>query len=163
MEQGFFSRVAAHGILQLGDRLCVKCGARIEFLHPEKIYWIEAADQYMKFYTKNKCHLSRTTLSQLEEQLDRKNFIRVHRRAIVNIQYLHEIVLKDRKTCYAVLANGTVVRISQLRRDGLFSAIGDIRLLEESVKTKSLKKSRLWTNPETRFGELESGKNHPFR
>jgi len=137
MESSFFSRVAQTGLLKLDDRLCVKCGTTIEFLRAETIYWIEADDQYARFYSSTKCHVSRMTISYLEEQLDRSKFIRIHRRAIVNLQHVQEILFKDRKTTYAILDNGTKVRVSHFRKNPFLNALGDIRILESNYESEA--------------------------
>jgi two-component system, LytTR family, response regulator len=116
------------------DRLCVKCGASIRLLHAGTIYWIEASDQHVKFYDNGNCHLSRASLSQVEAKLDPRKFIRIHRSAIVNLQHVREVLLENQNACYAVLANGTSIRVSPLRKNHFLNALGEIRALKDLVE-----------------------------
>jgi two-component system LytT family response regulator len=80
------------------------------------IDWIEAADYYATLHVGGETHLVRQTLAELETSLDGRRFVRVHRRAIVNIDRVREIHPLFRGDCTLVLAGGTQVRLSRTRR-----------------------------------------------
>ena len=58
-------------------------------------------------------HHKAQRLSTLEERLDSKRFIRVHRSFIVNIDRLRSIELYAQDSRIAILADGTKVPISR--------------------------------------------------
>ena len=65
-------------------RLVVKTGGQVFFLTVEEIDWIEAAGNYAGLHVKQKTHLIRETMSDLEARLDPALFLRIHRSTIVN-------------------------------------------------------------------------------
>jgi two-component system, LytTR family, response regulator len=73
------------------ERLVVKSDGRIFFLHSEEIHWIEAADNYVRLHTGKESHLIQGTMNRLESRLNPDSFLRIHRSAIVNINYIKEL------------------------------------------------------------------------
>ena len=96
---------AAEGFKYL-ERIAIKAGGRVIFLEARDIDWIEAAGVYVYLHVGPKAHLYRATVGQLQERLDPKNFVRVHRSTIINTDRILElkprthgdygIILKDR-------------------------------------------------------------------
>jgi len=88
------------------ERIAIKSGGRVIFLEVRDIDWIEAAGVYVYLHVAQKAHLYRATVGQLQERLDPKNFVRVHRSTIINTDRILElkprthgdygIILKDR-------------------------------------------------------------------
>jgi two-component system LytT family response regulator len=66
-------------------RLVVKAGERYEFVPVEQIDWIESANNYSVLHCRGKDHLYGENLAALERLLDGRQFVRVHRRHIVNV------------------------------------------------------------------------------
>lgn len=73
------------------DRIIVKTNGRIIFLRLEEVDWMEAAGNYVKIHVGNESHLIRETMNNLEAQLDREQFVRIHRSTIINIDKLKEL------------------------------------------------------------------------
>lgn len=73
------------------DCLMIKDGGRVLFLRVEEIDWIEAAGVYVQVHTAGKTCLHRISLSELEAKLDARQFIRIHRSTIVNLQKVREL------------------------------------------------------------------------
>lgn len=73
------------------ERLVVKAGGRIFFLHTEEIHWIEAADNYVRLHAGKEAHMIQGTMSRLESRLNPEMFLRIHRSTIVNIKYIKEL------------------------------------------------------------------------
>jgi two-component system LytT family response regulator len=73
------------------ERLVVKASGRIFFLNTEEIYWIEAADNYVRLHVDKESHLIQGTMSRLESRLNPEMFLRIHRSAIVNINFIREL------------------------------------------------------------------------
>jgi two-component system, LytTR family, response regulator len=85
------------------------------------IDWVEAADYYVSLHvtqsgTGSSSHLLRQTMDEIERQLDPRQFFRVHRSAIVNIDRVREIHPLFRGDCALVLANGKQLKLSRSRR-----------------------------------------------
>ena len=72
-------------------RIVFKSKGRILFLPITDIRWIGAEENYVRICTEGESHLLRETMARFESRLDPSSFIRVHRSAIVNLQYVREI------------------------------------------------------------------------
>jgi len=72
-------------------RIVFKSRGRILFLPITDIRWIGAEENYVRICTERENHLLRETMANFESRLDPRSFIRVHRSAIVNLQYVKEI------------------------------------------------------------------------
>jgi two-component system LytT family response regulator len=95
-------------------RLPYRDGDRSLLINASEIVMIEAEDYYVRVHSARGRHLLRVTLSHLEERLDPKVFLRVHRAAIVNIAEVVE--LRDEERLVLVLSNGARVPVSRSRR-----------------------------------------------
>lgn len=69
------------------DRLTVRIGARQVILRAEEILWFGAEDKLVFAATAKDRHYVNFTLDQLERRLDGERFVRVHRSAIVNLDF----------------------------------------------------------------------------
>jgi len=98
------------------ERLLVRTRGKVIAIRAADIDWIEAADYYATLHVGGAAHLVRQTLAELEANLDPRRFVRVHRKAIVNIDRIREIHPLFRGDCTLVLSDGTQVRLSRTRR-----------------------------------------------
>jgi two-component system, LytTR family, response regulator len=111
---------------RIAELLKDRDASRVRFLIParektivvdaDQIDWIEAADYYVTLHAGASAHLLRQTMDEIEKQLDRRQFFRVHRSAIVNIDRVREIHPLFRGDCALVLADGRKVKLSRSRR-----------------------------------------------
>jgi two-component system LytT family response regulator len=95
-------------------RLPYRDGDRSLFIKAADIILIEAEDYYVRVHSRNGRHLLRVTLTHLEERLDPKMFLRVHRAAIVNIGEVVE--LREEERLVLLLSSGARVPVSRSRR-----------------------------------------------
>jgi len=95
------------------DRILLKAGGEIYFLKAEEIDWIEAEGDYMKFHAGGRVHLLRETMGNLEERLDAKRFIRIHRSTIVNIDRVKKLSPSFAGEYAVILHDGTKLRLSR--------------------------------------------------
>jgi two-component system LytT family response regulator len=95
-------------------RLPYRDGDRSLFINASDIVMIEAEDYYVRVHAKSGRRLLRVTLSHLEQRLDPKVFLRVHRTAIVNIGEVVE--LRDEERLVLLLSSGARVPVSRSRR-----------------------------------------------
>jgi DNA-binding LytR/AlgR family response regulator len=76
---------------QPDSNLFVKVDSLLLKLKTDDIFWVEASGDYIKIQTKEKVHTVYSTLKKIEEKLDNKVFVRVHRSYLVNITHITNI------------------------------------------------------------------------
>ncbi len=106
------------------DRIFVKTGSRIDVIPVTDIIKIEAQDDYAEIFTKEKSFLKKETMAFLEKNLPNNNFIRVHRSAIINTDYLHKIEKYGKETYVVILKDGSKVNVSKSRIKQLREKLG---------------------------------------
>lgn len=106
------------------ERLVIKSGGRVFFLNIHDIQCIEAQGNYVCVYDTAKHYLLRETISGLEEQLDPKEFLRIHRSAIVKIDKIKEMQPWFHGEYRIILENGKQVTLSRNYRANLQEAVG---------------------------------------
>ncbi|MFT3745891.1 MAG: LytTR family DNA-binding domain-containing protein [Pyrinomonadaceae bacterium] len=78
--------------LEYEDRLFLDIGSRSGFLKIDSIKCIVADGDYTKVFTTDaKKHLVAKTLKEWESRLPEKHFIRIHRSAIVNLDFVEKV------------------------------------------------------------------------
>ena len=97
-------------------RIVFKSRGRILFLPVSEIRWIAAEENYVRISTDEETHLLRETMARLEERLDPQLFLRVHRSAIVNLQYVKEVRTEQDGETAVVLLDGQRVPMSRSYR-----------------------------------------------
>lgn len=98
---------------QYTTRMVFKSRGRILFLPVSDIRWIGAEENYVRICTKTETHLLRQTMNDIEEKLDPDMFARVHRSAIVNLQYVKEVRTESRRDFAVLLVNGQKIPMSR--------------------------------------------------
>ncbi len=94
-------------------RVVVRDRGRVTFLDEEEIEWIEAADYYVELHVGAQTYLHRESMSALEARLDSRRFVRIHRKAIVNIRCLRELRRDPSGGLVAVLSSGACVPVAR--------------------------------------------------
>lgn len=100
-------------------RLAVRSLGRVRFLRTAAIDWIEAADYYARLHVGDRSFLIRRSMKSLEESLDPRRFVRIHRSSIVNVERVREIRARLNGAYSVTLRDGTKVRLSRSRRRAL--------------------------------------------
>ncbi|MHB1340949.1 MAG: LytR/AlgR family response regulator transcription factor [Coriobacteriia bacterium] len=108
------------------ERIPVEKGGRKLLLQVGDIYYIMAKDDYSYIYTNEERYLSTISLAQLETRLEPQGFFRVHRRFVVNLSQVKEIVPMYGGTMLLTLKdkNATQVPASRRRVPTLKRALG---------------------------------------
>jgi two-component system LytT family response regulator len=107
------------------DRIVVKGSQRIRILPVDQIVWIEAEGVYVNLHTRDGgVHLHRELLGTLDQALDPRAFVRIHRSAIVNIDAVHELRHDEHGNLVAILRGGTEVRVGRHFRTRLEARLG---------------------------------------
>lgn len=105
------------------QRITVHEGRRILMLNAADVEWIEAADYYVQVHVHGHAHLVREPLLKLEERLG-KNFMRVHRRALVNVARIQRLDRLEDGELIVVMQSGTRVPVSRSRRANVLRDLG---------------------------------------
>ena len=106
------------------ERLAVKIGGQMSFVKVSEIDWIEAADYYACLHVGSKSHLLRRSLAELEQDLDPREFCRVHRSGIVNLRRVRGLETNEDGEYDVLLDNGARVRLSRRYRKQLQDRMG---------------------------------------
>jgi two-component system LytT family response regulator len=95
------------------ERILVRDRNRIHILPVVDISFIEAQDDYVALNTKERSYLKKETLSGLEKRLDSRQFVRIHRSYLINIDYLSKIEPYAKDSKIAVLKDGKTLPVSR--------------------------------------------------
>jgi len=107
------------------DRLVVRGSDRVRLLPVEQIAWIEADGMYVKLHTRDGAiHQHRALLGALDDTLDSRRFVRIHRSAIVNIDVVAELRQDVHADYVAVLRDRTEIRVGRRFRARLQARLG---------------------------------------
>jgi two-component system LytT family response regulator len=106
------------------DRLVIKSSGRIYFVRTLEIDWCEAAGNYVRLHVGPQTHLVRGTMGYIEAQLDPKQFVRVHRSTIINVDRIQELRSSFNGEYIILLNDKTRLTLSRGYRDGLQTKLG---------------------------------------
>jgi two-component system, LytTR family, response regulator len=101
------------------NRIIFKSRGRILFLPVSDIRWIGAEGNYVRLCTASETHLLRETMAHLEERLDPRGFLRVHRSFIVNLKYVKEVRREGAGDSVVVMDSGHKVALGRSYRAAL--------------------------------------------
>jgi len=95
------------------NRIVVKNAGNIEVIDIKDILFLESQDDYVEIHTSDgKKHLKHQTMKYYEEALDTSQFIRVHRRYILNVTELAKLEKYGKESYIAVLKDNQQVSVS---------------------------------------------------
>ena len=100
-------------------RLTVRDGESFVMLRVAEIDWIEAAANYVRIHARGRVFVLRGTMAALEGRLDPRQFARIHRSTIVNVDRVREIRPEWHGDFDVVLADGKTLRLSRSYRGAL--------------------------------------------
>lgn len=119
------------------DILPIKDGSEVTRVPIKDILWIDAAGDYMCVHayehttnparesnTEN-THILRKTMKQLEEHLDPKLFIRIHRSTIVNRNYIQKFCSQINGEYFLVLKNNKELKVSRSYKEKVKQIISE--------------------------------------
>jgi DNA-binding LytR/AlgR family response regulator len=73
------------------DHIFIKTEGKLVRLNNEDVLYIESMGDYVRFVTKDRKYTVHNTIKNLEEKMNRKAFMKIHRSCIVNIQKVDNI------------------------------------------------------------------------
>jgi two-component system LytT family response regulator len=104
-----------------GETIVVTTSRGATVLHLNEIDWIEAAGNYSQLWVGTRSYFLRESLQLLEQRVQKHGFIRAHRRALVRLDGVRQLMRTRAGALLAVLESGVKVPVSR-RRSASFSA-----------------------------------------
>lgn len=106
------------------DIIPVRVGGRTILLRTAEIEWIEAADCYVNLRRGKEQFLHREAMQSLERRLDPRKFVRVHRGAMANVDFIRELRTEPSGMTRVVLKDGTALPLSRRRKRDVERLLG---------------------------------------
>jgi two-component system LytT family response regulator len=104
--------------------LALKQGSKISLVHREDIRYVEASGYYIEVYTsETKRLLLRESMTNMLEQLQTANFMRIHRSTIINTDYLSEVQHTGAGDVVVKMVDGKTYRVSKTYKEDLFARL----------------------------------------
>ncbi|MQA31787.1 MAG: response regulator [Luteitalea sp.] len=107
----------------LVQRFVIKDRGRYRFVKADKIDWFGSASNYVELHSEGRAHLIRMTMSELQGSLDERQFARIHRSTIVNIDRVREVMSHPHGDYEVILADGTALRLGRAYRERLLGSV----------------------------------------
>jgi len=100
-----------------GRWMAIKAGGRVVVLDTAKIEWFESEGDYVRVHAGREVYLTRQTLNRVEMELGAGRFARVHRSAIVNMDFVKELHPLPGGDQALILRDGTQLTLSRGYRE----------------------------------------------
>ena len=118
--QAAMSRLPANGESSdapaMIDRITVKSDGRVMFVKAADVDFIESAANYVKVHVGAQSYSVREKISALADRLDRRQFARIHRTTIVNVDRIREVQPWFSGDAIVILRDGQKLRLSRMYR-----------------------------------------------
>jgi two-component system LytT family response regulator len=95
------------------ENISVRSIGRVDQVSTANILWIESAGNYVQLHTATRGLLHRVALSRLEQHLDPRQFLRVHRSAIVRREQIASLAVAGDGSYLLTLRCGAEVPVSE--------------------------------------------------
>lgn len=109
------------------ERLALRNGDRIFFQKVQQVDCFTSAANYVHVHCGPQSHRMRVTMSQLERQLDPRQFVRIHRCTIINIECLREFRPLPHGDYMVKLNDGRELTMSRNYRPSFRNALSALR------------------------------------
>jgi two-component system LytT family response regulator len=107
------------------DRIASRTGDRVEFIDLARVSHFFARDKLTYAATPTKNYVVDHTIQELEQKLDPRKFIRIHRAALLNLDYVHEL--------NSWFAGRMMVRLKDDKRTELTVSRDRVRVLKQRL------------------------------
>ena len=99
--------------LRADARFVVRTGAKLFFVRAADVDWIAGEGNYARLYTQGRSHLVRETLKSVESRLDPRQFVRVHRSAIINVDRVASLGPHAHGEYVVIMKDGSKLKTSR--------------------------------------------------
>jgi two-component system, LytTR family, response regulator len=107
------------------ERIASRMGERVEFVELERVTHFFAADKLTYAATAAKNYVVDPTIQELEQKLDPRKFIRIHRATLLNLDHLHDL--------HAWFAGRMLVRLKDEKKTELAVSRDRVKALKERL------------------------------
>jgi two-component system LytT family response regulator len=94
-------------------RVLIRDGASVHIVPLAKIDYAEAQDDYVAIHAEKRTYLKEQTMGQLEAALDPRQFVRIHRSYLLNVDRLARVEATDTDSRVAILRDDTRLPVSR--------------------------------------------------
>ena len=101
------------------QHVAVKSKGRMRLVGVEEIDWFESAGNYVRLHLGSERFLLRQTMNSLEQKLDPRQFVRIHRTTIVNLGRIRDLRSATHGDHIVVLHDDTQLLLSRIYRERL--------------------------------------------
>jgi two-component system LytT family response regulator len=109
---------------QTPERIVVKSDGEIVCLKPNEIDWAESAGNYVCLHVGGATHILRETITALESRLGPRQFMRVHRSTLVNVDRIKTLKPSLYGDYSILLRDGTKLTLSRGFRENVLKRLG---------------------------------------
>jgi two-component system LytT family response regulator len=106
-------RATATPVGQYADRIVVRDGTSVHIVPVDHLDYVEAQDDYIALACKGSKRLKQQTITSVEATLNPKQFLRIHRSYIVNIERVTKVEPYGKESKVAILKDGTRLPVSR--------------------------------------------------
>jgi two-component system LytT family response regulator len=107
------------------ERFVIKSSGKVVFLKSAEIDWIEAEGNYLRLHAGKDSYLQRGTMNSVQERLDPRRFVRIHRSTIVNVEKVKELRPWPTGEYVVLMTNGKELTLSRGFKEHLPLLVGE--------------------------------------
>lgn len=104
----------------------IKDKGRSTFINIEDVYLFETQGNYVKIHLFKKSYLYRATLQHIEQQVNSRIFLRIHRSLLINTNYVHLTKYQSNNQYLFTMQNGVTLLSSRSYRDAIVNYLEDV-------------------------------------
>ncbi len=105
------------------DKIALPFQNGVTFVEIRQIIYGESENNYTRFHTADGLHyLVAKTLGDIQEILEERNFLRVHRQYLVNLDHIRKYVRGEGN--YLILSDGRSIPVARSQKDRLIEKFG---------------------------------------
>lgn len=112
---------------QVDKKIVVKDRGITTLLKQDDIEWVDAAGDYVCLHVDGVTHIKRSTLNNLQKDLDDSIFKRVHRSTIVNLNCIKEVIPHTKGEYFLKLGEFDQVKVSRNYREVIKNYLSDLQ------------------------------------
>ena len=107
------------------DRIALPYQNGVAFVDMKEVVYCEADNNHTKFYlSAGQYHLATKSLRDIQELLEERGFLRVHRQYLINLSHISKFVKGEGS--YLVMSNQKTIPVSRMQKDRLLEQFGHL-------------------------------------
>ena len=106
------------------ERIVIRDRGRVVALEPSTIDWVQSDGDYVRIFAGRHTYLHHSTMSAFAAQLPDRQFVRIHRAAVVNVARIVELQPLTNGDYTVLLTTGARLKLTRTRREQLAERLG---------------------------------------